>query len=254
MARLAEYSLLVIGGDSELGCALIEAALTEGARVSTIGASDSAMQRISAQFGSALQVLTADRSQRSSLQAAQTAILTQHGKLNGLIALASAVDDGATLMACDDAESNPHFAAAITDLSSMYLRVAQVFAPSLRQSRGAMLFTLAPAALAAGVGGGLHTIAQHAGAALVRQLAYELMPAPQVYGVCIPTLPRSAGSVYGTRLAPGERITAPRYVADPTTWFATYLDLLAPATAAPASGTIVTAAGSDGFSGAVTLA
>lgn len=246
--------MLLLGGDTRTAGALIEVLATAGAGITVIAPYPDLARELHDAFTLNVTVLTGDPWQQSALHQGCNAACARHGKIDAVIAVGCAFDEGIALLGAH-AASNGATLMQVMDLGpGAYLRAARVLAPTLRTSAGCLILTLTAAALTPGRGGDMNTLVQQANAALVRQLALELAPDVRVYGVCVPMLPRAAdGSAIALR-QPDSDITAPHYLPDPTAWAATYLELLDPPDQRPASGSIVTAAGSTTIAGLVTLA
>lgn len=176
-------SVLVTGGGSGLGRAIVHRFRNEGARVLVLDRSAEKLEALRAEYsGDVLTVQGAVDSAADNTVAVETAVAA-FGGLDVFIGNAGIWDFSRSLMETPADE----LAGAFDELFAVnvkgYLLGAKAAAHVLRESRGSMIFTLSNAAFFPGGGGPLYTAAKHAGLGLVRQLAYELAPEIRVNGV-----------------------------------------------------------------------
>ena len=257
MTRLHSRIIVVSGGGSSFGRAIVEHCLEAGARVTVLEAESELAAQLRGDFGTELIVVCGDPTQLASHRQALAATLQRHHRVDGFVAHSACWDHGLALADLPDDDTlitgfDQIFAANVR----AYLCGARVMAAPLRRSQGSMVFTLSSAAIQAGRGGALSTAAHHAGAGLVRQLALELAPAVRVNGVCAALPPRDRHGPFAARAAKGQRsdaVGAPRYLPDPRSQTEHYLALLAPHDLSAATGALLEVDAEPGLEGLITL-
>lgn len=181
--RLAGEVLLVTGGGSGLGRAVVARYLEEGARVGVLEWSADKAEQLRADFGADVVVTQGDVRSWGDNQRAVADTVAAFGKLDGFVGNAGVWDHGASLIATD----GERLAAAFDELFAVnvkgFVLGAKAAAAALIASQGCMIFTLSNAAFYPAGGGPLYTATKHAGVGLVRQLAYELAPKVRVNAV-----------------------------------------------------------------------
>lgn len=181
--RLAEQRVLVTGGASGLGLAIVERFLEEGARILVIDRSEERLSGLRQRQDIEVEVANADVRSMTQMQAAVRQAVETFGGLDCAIGNAGIWDYSKKL---DD--TNPEqLETAFDELFRVnvlgYITLAKAAIPSLVRSRGSMIFTASNAGFDAGGGGVLYTASKHAVVGLIKQLAHELAPAVRVNGV-----------------------------------------------------------------------
>ncbi|SFL29912.1 3-(cis-5,6-dihydroxycyclohexa-1,3-dien-1-yl)propanoate dehydrogenase [Geodermatophilus ruber] len=183
MGRLDNTTVLVTGGGSGLGRAIVSGFVEEGARVVVFDRSKEKLDDVAVSFGEAVRTVAGDVTSVADNEAAVAAAVDAFGGLDVLIGNAGIWDFNASL----DATGTDELASGFDELFGVnvkgYLLGAKAALPALRASRGSMVFTLSNAAFYPGGGGPLYVASKHAGVGLVRQLAYELAPEVRVNAV-----------------------------------------------------------------------
>lgn len=183
MGDLKDDVVLITGGGSGLGLALIERFLEEGAHVATLELSGTKVMQLKARFGDSLTVVQGNVARFEDNQRAVDAAVTTFGKLDCFIGNAGIWDHNASLL-----ETTPErLEAGFQELYGVNvlgcLLGAKAAAPALIKHEGSMIFTLSNAAWYPGGGGPLYTSSKHALTGLIKELAYELAPKVRVNGV-----------------------------------------------------------------------
>jgi 2,3-dihydroxy-2,3-dihydrophenylpropionate dehydrogenase len=182
--RFAGRVIYLTGGGSGLGRALVERFVAEGAKLSVLDRSAAKNAELRDTFGDAVATTDGDVRNLDAHDAAVTAALARFGRLDVYIGNAAIWDGNVSLLDLPPDRIDAAFDEVYGVNVKGALLGAKAAAPSLVESRGAMIFTLSIAALRAGGGGPLYTSSKHAGIGLVRELAYELAPYVRVNGVC----------------------------------------------------------------------
>ncbi|MGW1990230.1 3-(cis-5,6-dihydroxycyclohexa-1,3-dien-1-yl)propanoate dehydrogenase [Embleya sp. NPDC001921] len=184
MGWLEGSSILVTGGGSGVGRAVVERFVTEGARVVVLDRSAERLAELTTTLGDSIRTVVGDVTRYEAHERACACAEDAFGGLDTLVGNAGLWDFARSLTDTPadvlDAGFDELFAVNVKG----YLLGAKAAVPLLRRSRGSMVFTLSNASFYPGPGGGpVYTAAKHAGLGLVRQLAYELAPDIRVNAV-----------------------------------------------------------------------
>ncbi|HZZ89777.1 MAG TPA: 3-(cis-5,6-dihydroxycyclohexa-1,3-dien-1-yl)propanoate dehydrogenase [Caulobacteraceae bacterium] len=179
MGALDGQVVLITGGASGLGRAIVERFLEEGARVAVLDRTPDRMGDLLDR----VEVVGGDvRSLADNVRAVEAAV-QRFGKLDCAIGNAGLWDYSVSL---DDLPAD-RIDAAFDELFHVnvkgYLHLAKAALPALVRSQGALIFTVSNAGFDPAGGGPLYTASKHAVVGLIRQLAYELAPSVRVNGV-----------------------------------------------------------------------
>ena len=179
MGALQGQVILITGGASGLGRAIVVRCLEEGASVAVL---DRTPERLG-DLGDRIEAIGGDVRAIGDNQRAVDACLARFGKLDCAIGNAGIWDYSTAL----DAPPPERIDAAFDELFHInvkgYLNLAKAALPALVRSSGALVFTVSNAGFDPGGGGPLYTASKHAVVGLIRQLAYEFAPAVRVNGV-----------------------------------------------------------------------
>jgi NAD(P)-dependent dehydrogenase (short-subunit alcohol dehydrogenase family) len=176
--------VLVTGGGTGLGLALVERLVREGAKVGVLDRSAQRLDALIERFDRS-QVVTVcgDVTDLDANFAAVDHTLAAFGKLDTFVGNAALWDFSTSLLDLPKESIGSAFDEIFGVNVKGYLFGARAAASALLETRGSMVFSLSNAALYAGGGGPLYTASKHAGVGLVRQLAYELSPKVRVNAV-----------------------------------------------------------------------
>jgi len=183
MTRLAGEVVLVTGGGSGLGRAIVERFVAEGALIGVLERSAEKCAELSRDFPETVVAVEGDVRSTDDNARAVAETVARFGKLDCFIGNAAVWDHGAGLIDTPAERLATGFDELFAINVKGYLLGAKAAAAELVKSRGSMIFTLSNSAFYPGGGGPLYTASKHAGIGLVRQLAYELAPKVRVNAV-----------------------------------------------------------------------
>lgn len=177
MGALDGQSVLITGGASGLGRAVVERFLEEGASIAVLD------RRPEWLTGLKVEAVGGDVRSLADNQRAVDAALARYGKIDCAIGNAGIWDYSVAL----DALSADQIDAAFDEVFHINvkgcLNLAKAALPALVRSAGSLIFTVSNAGFDPAGGGPLYTASKHALVGLIRQLAYEFAPAVRVNGV-----------------------------------------------------------------------
>ncbi|HWA62138.1 MAG TPA: 3-(cis-5,6-dihydroxycyclohexa-1,3-dien-1-yl)propanoate dehydrogenase [Caulobacteraceae bacterium] len=183
MGALDGEAVLVTGGASGLGRAVVERFLEEGASVAVLDRAPDRLADLAAAKADRLEVVGGDVRSLADNARAVAACVTRFGKLDCAIGNAGLWDYSLSL----DALPADGLDAAFDELFHVnvkgYLLLAKAALSDLVRSAGSLVFTVSNAGFDPAGGGPLYTATKHAVVGLIRELAYELAPAVRVNGV-----------------------------------------------------------------------
>ncbi|MGW3630312.1 3-(cis-5,6-dihydroxycyclohexa-1,3-dien-1-yl)propanoate dehydrogenase [Streptomyces sp. NPDC005122] len=183
MGWLHNTSVLVTGGGSGMGRAIVERFVEEGAHVTVFDRSTDKLEDVAEQLGERVRTVQGDVTSAADNAAAVDTAVDAFGALDVFIANAGVWDFSRSLLDTSPEDLAKGFDELFAVNVKGYLLGARASAEALRTSRGSMIFTLSNASFFPGGGGPLYTASKHAGAGLVKQLAFELSPEIRVNGV-----------------------------------------------------------------------
>lgn len=183
MGWLEGTVVLVTGGGSGLGRAIVERYLAEGARVGVLEINQDKATALQTELGENVVVTVGDATTLADNHRAVAATVAAFGQLDVLVGNAGLWDYNLPLAELPDDAVCEAFDEIFHLNVRGYLLGAKAALPELRRSRGAIIFTVSNAGFWPGGGGPLYTAAKHAVVGLVKQLAYELAPDVRVNGV-----------------------------------------------------------------------
>ena len=265
MGWLENQSVLITGGASGLGRALVERFVAEGASVTILDRNGAALAQLAAVFGDQVQGVVGDVRNLADNRAAVAAAVACYGKLDCLIGNAGIWDYSVQLVDLPDDKIDQAFDEVFGVNTKGYLLGAMAAAPALVRSQGCIIFTLSNAAFYPGGGGPLYTASKHAGVGLVKQLAFELAPFVRVNAV-------APGAISSDLRGPAALGQADRPISDipldlhmksglplgrlpePGEYAGSYVYLASRQNAAPATGAIINVDGGVGVRGLASVA
>ncbi|GAA1865928.1 3-phenylpropionate-dihydrodiol/cinnamic acid-dihydrodiol dehydrogenase [Pseudonocardia ailaonensis] len=183
MGGLQDRVVLVTGGGSGVGRAIVERFLDEGARLVVLERDPDKAASLAAIGSGELVTVTGDVTTYADNEKAVAAAVEAFGRLDVFIGNVGLWDFNRTLVDLSPTELQAGFHDLFTVNVLGYLLGARAAAAALRESRGAIVLTLSNASFYPQGGGVLYTATKHAGLGVVRQLAYELAPEIRVNGV-----------------------------------------------------------------------
>jgi len=248
MGWLDGKSVLVTGGGSGIGCAVVDRFIEEGAQVGVLDIDDERLAAANDEHGEDITTVCGDVTSLEDNEQAVAETVDAFGGLDIFVGNAGIFDDNVSLSELpeDDAESfNQLFGVNVLG----YILGAKAALPELLKSGGRMVFTASGASFNPDGGGVLYVPSKHAVAGLIRQLAFELAPEVSVNGVApgyVPTdlettssLERDASFVsteeFDSSVHPLDITPRPEDYTGP------YVLLASEANSRPMTGTIITA-------------
>ena len=183
MGALQKQAMLITGGASGLGRAIVERFLEEGASVTVLDRAPERIADLVRENSDRLEVVKGDVRAFADHQHAVSLTVSRFGKLDCAIGNAGIWDYSVAL---DDVPAE-RIDAAFDEMFQVnvkgYLLLAKAALPDLVRSSGSLIFTVSNAGFDPAGGGALYTASKHAVVGLIRQLAYEFAPAVRVNGV-----------------------------------------------------------------------
>ncbi len=188
MSDLNDEVVLVTGGASGLGLAIVNRMLNDGACVAVLDNSEEAVAQLldSLETAGLTQRVFATVGDVRSYQDNETAVLgcvERFGKLDCAVGNAGIWDFSKALVDLPVEAIDTAFDELFHINVKGYLHLAKAALAPLAKSRGSLIFTVSNAGFYPGGGGPLYTATKHAVVGLVKQLAYELGPHVRVNGV-----------------------------------------------------------------------
>jgi cis-2,3-dihydrobiphenyl-2,3-diol dehydrogenase len=183
MGALDGEVVLITGGASGLGRALVDRFLEERARLVVLDRTPERLAAVAEAHADRLVVVGGDVRSLRDNQSAVDAALLRFGKLDCAIGNAGIWDYSVSLDEMDAGDIDAAFDELFHVNVKGYLHLAKAALPALVRSSGALVFTVSNAGFDPAGGGPLYTASKHAVVGLVRQLAYEFAPAVRVNGV-----------------------------------------------------------------------
>ena len=181
--RLKDQSVLITGGASGLGLAIVERFVAEGARLAVLDRSAEGCAELESRFGDVITTFVGDVRSLQDNEAAVAQCVKSFGKLDCVIGNAGIWDFNLPLV---DLPADK-LADAFDELFQInvlgYINLARAALKQLVQAKGSMIFTVSNAGFLPAGGGVLYTATKHAVVGVIRQLAYECAPHVRVNGV-----------------------------------------------------------------------
>jgi NAD(P)-dependent dehydrogenase (short-subunit alcohol dehydrogenase family)/quinol monooxygenase YgiN len=181
--RLAGQVVLVTGGASGIGRAVVDRFVAEGARVAVADKDAHGLASVREAHGSTVTTIATDLSTSSGNREVVEQTVAAFGKLDCLVANAG-VFDGFRDFATLDLEGLNRGFDSIFDVNVRGLMLScRAALPHLAASGGSIIVTLSNASFIPDGGGVMYVASKHAALGVVRQLAHELAPRVRVNGV-----------------------------------------------------------------------
>jgi len=183
MTWLKDEVVLITGGGSGLGLALVERFLKEGACISVLEKSPDKVDMLRTHFGEQIVVVQGDVCNYGDNYRAVEETMARFGKLDCFIGNAAIWDHAVSLVNLSPEKLTEGFDELFAINVKGYLLGAKAASEALLKSQGSLIFSLSNSSFYPGGGGPLYTASKHAAVGLIRQLAYELAPKVRVNGV-----------------------------------------------------------------------
>ena len=183
MGWLDDTTVVLTGGGSGLGRAIVDRFVTEGANVGVLEISELKAEQLQADHGDRVVVQVGDATSFDDNAAAITATIDAFGPLHCFVGNAGLWDYSMPLTSLPPEAIASAFDEVFRLNVMAYLLGARASVDALRETNGSMIFTASNAAFWPSGGGPLYVASKHAVVGLVKQLAYELAPEVRVNGV-----------------------------------------------------------------------
>lgn len=183
MGALEGQVVLVTGGASGLGAAIVARFLEEGASLAVLDRTPERLADLAAANPDRVLVSPGDVRAIADNQRAVDAAVARFGRLDCAIGNAGIWDYSMSLDALPEANIDAAFDELFHVNVKGCLNLAKAALPALVRSAGSLIFTVSNAGFDPAGGGPLYTASKHAVVGLIRQLAYEFAPAVRVNGV-----------------------------------------------------------------------
>lgn len=203
MGELTGKRVLLTGGGSGIGRAVVERFIAEGARVCVLELSAGKANDLRSDFVSDLVVVEGNACSVVDNRRAVATAVEAFGGLDVFIGNVGIFDGSAHLMSLELEQIDKAFDEMFSVNVKGYLLGVRAAAPALLESRGAVILTASYSSTAPAGGGVLYVSSKHAVLGLVRQLAYELAPKVRVNGIApgvAPTVMSGLESLGQTRI------------------------------------------------------
>ncbi|MBL4868924.1 MAG: 3-(cis-5,6-dihydroxycyclohexa-1,3-dien-1-yl)propanoate dehydrogenase [Pseudomonadales bacterium] len=217
MARLDNEIILITGGASGLGFAIVERFLVEGASIAVMDKSEQAIDKLTQKihdqgYGDKLVTIQGDVRVYQDNETAVARCVDKFGKLDCIIGNAGIWDFSTSLVRLPTEKLDQSFDDLFHTNVKGYLYLAKAALEPLTRSGGSMIFTVSNAGFYPDGGGPLYTATKHAVVGLIRQFAFELAPHIRVNGVApgaIDTNLRGSEALgQAERVIPGKALSA----------------------------------------------
>ena len=265
MNGLKDAVILITGGGSGLGRALVQRFIAEGARVGVLESSAARAETLRSDFGGAVEAVVGDVTVYADNAHAVERTVARFGRLDTFIANAGIFDFFQPLAQYD----GDRLGAAFDELLAVNVKGgllgARAALADLVKSRGSIIFTISNAGFYPGGGGPVYTASKHALVGLVKQLAHELAPKARVNGVAPGGMKTNLSGLQSTgtggqTLAGIEGldqmlrdITPLQIAPKPEDYCGPYVLLASPADAGPITGAVIHTDGGLGVRGIVSV-
>ncbi|RQG86698.1 SDR family NAD(P)-dependent oxidoreductase [Natrarchaeobius halalkaliphilus] len=252
MSWLDNRVVLVTGGASGLGRAVVRRFVEEGASVGILDVSADGLADLSDEFGDSVVTSTGDVTRLSDNEDAVERTVDAFGKLDVFVGNAGVFDDNVTIAELPD--DDEAIADSFRDLFEInvlgYLLGAKAALPELVETNGRMVFTASGASFEPDGGGSLYVPSKHAIAGIVRQLAFELSPSVSVNAVAPGYVPTNLSGIESLEREEGGVLDESEFdpsvhpagiVPTPADYTGAYVLLASEENSRPMTGTIVRA-------------
>lgn len=182
MITVAGKTVLVTGGGSGIGLAVVDALLGDGASVGVLERDPAKCRALAARWPD-LAVVEGDATCAEPNRRAVDAVLDRWGRLDAAMAFVGVFDLYLPLERIPEDRFDAAFEEVFAVNVKSALATARAAVPALRRSRGSLTLTLSSSSFAPGRGGALYVASKFALRGAVLQLAHELAPDVRVNGV-----------------------------------------------------------------------
>lgn len=181
--KLRDQVVLITGGASGLGRAIVDRFVAEGARVAVLDKSAERIRQVESDHADQVIGFTGDARSLKDNKAVASRCVDVFGKIDTLIPNAGIWDYNTALVDLQEDKIDTSFDEVFHVNVKSGLLAAKACLPYLVQSRGSIVFTISNAGFYPNGGGPIYTASKHALVGIVRELAFELAPYVRVNGV-----------------------------------------------------------------------
>jgi cis-2,3-dihydrobiphenyl-2,3-diol dehydrogenase len=183
MGKLDNQTILITGGASGLGEAIVSRCVDEGANVGVLDRSEAGCRKLNERFGERIVCIVGDVRSYEDNESAVEACVRQFGGLDCGIGNAGIWDYSVPLVDLPSEKLEASFDELFQINVLGYLMLAKAALKPLVASGGSLVFTVSNAGFWPSGGGVLYTATKHAVVGMIRQLAFEFAPRVRVNGV-----------------------------------------------------------------------
>ncbi|QLL06244.1 SDR family oxidoreductase [Mycobacterium vicinigordonae] len=191
MGGLEASGVLLSGGGSGLGRALVDRFLREGANVACLEYNTAKVSSLRAEFGDSVLAVEGDIRDPAASESAVADVLRSFGRLDALIGTAAVADIVPSFKSYDREDVLPVFDEIMRTNVAGHILLVTAAREALEASGGSVTLTLSTSAMYPGTGP-MYSVSKAALAMVVKQLAFELAPRVRVNGV-VPGTIRDSG-------------------------------------------------------------
>jgi NAD(P)-dependent dehydrogenase (short-subunit alcohol dehydrogenase family) len=248
MGWLDDRTVLVTGGGSGIGRAIVDRFIREGATVGVLDIDGDRLAAVTDEHGDDVVPIQGDVTSLTDNEHAVEETVETFGGLDVFVGNAGTFDDNISLSELPmDVEDSFEQVFGVNVLG--YILGAKAALPELLRSEGRMVFTASGASFNPDGGGMLYVPSKHAVAGLIRQLAFELAPTISVNGVAPGYIPTNLSTVSSLEqedafISPEEfdaSVHPLNIVPHPSDYTGAYVLLASEENSRPMTGTIITA-------------
>jgi len=263
MGWLDGKAVLVTGGASGLGRAIVERFLEEGARVAILDRSRERSEQLASRLG--VTTIVGDVTSLADNCRAVAETVAGFSKLDCFVGNAGIWDFNMPLFDLPDERISEAFDELFGVNVKGYLLGAKAAYRELAKTRGCIIYTVSNAGFYPCGGGPLYTASKHAVVGLIRQLAYELAPKIRVNGVAPGAIPTDLRGPRSLEMAERSIAELPikemverglplGKLAEPRDYTGSYVLLASPENSSTATGGVIICEGGIGVRGFVDAA
>jgi len=183
MGWLDNKTVLITGGASGIGLAIVERFIKEGAKICVMDRSQERIDELEKLYAGSVVGIVGDVRSLDSNKEAVAKTVAAFGKLDVFVGNAGIWDYMVPLEAQPDDKVEEICDEIFSVNVKGYVLGAKAALPELRKTKGNIIFTASTSSYYTGGGGPIYVASKHAVIGLIKQLAYEVTPDIRVNGV-----------------------------------------------------------------------
>lgn len=183
MGWLDNKTVLITGGASGIGLAIVERFIKEGAKICVMDRSQERIDELEKLYAGSVVGIVGDVRSLDSNKEAVAKTVAAFGKLDVFVGNAGIWDYMVPLEAQPDDKVEEVCDEIFSVNVKGYVLGAKAALPELRKTKGNIIFTASTSSYYTGGGGPIYVASKHAVIGLIKQLAYEVTPDIRVNGV-----------------------------------------------------------------------